>query len=116
MTDHPDFAYKLLTEDDVLKMRELGHTATAVDVSDGYVHLSTKAQLAETAKKYFAGQNGCLLMEIDTSARTDVKWEPSRGGDLFPHIYGPLRPADAVRNWTIDIPANGNPELPDDLK
>lgn len=116
MTTHPDYAYKLLTAADVAVMKDLGHTNTAVDVADGYVHLSTKAQLAETAAKYFAGETGCLLMEVHVAARSDVKWEASRGGALFPHIYGELTEADAVRSWTMDIPAEGQPDLPGDLK
>ena len=116
MTTHPQFAYKLLTAADVSTLKERGHTATAVDLADGYVHLSTKAQLAETAKKYFSGEENCLLLEIDVSARGDVKWEPSRGGDLFPHIYGKLTESDAARSWTIDIPQSGAPDLPGDLK
>lgn len=116
MTSHPKFAYKLLTASDVSILRDLRRTATAVDVADGYVHLSTKAQLAETASKYFAGERGCLLLEVDVSKRSDVKWEPSRGGDLFPHIYGQLTEADAERSWTVDIPETGVPDLPGDLK
>lgn len=116
MTPHPKFAYKLLTAADVAVLRDLGHTATAVDIADGYVHLSSKAQLAETAARYFSGEKDCLLLEIDVSARDDVKWEPSRGGDLFPHIYGKLTEADAERSWRLDIPAEGYPELPGDLK
>lgn len=116
MTSHPEFAYKLLTAADVAVLNELGHTQTAVDIADGYVHLSTKAQLAETAAKYFAGEQGCLLMEVHIAARSDVKWEASRGGDLFPHIYGHLIKDDAARRWTLDIPAEGAPALPGDLK
>ena len=116
MTTHPDYAYKLLTTEDVSVMKARGHTATAVDLADGYVHLSTKAQLAETAAKYFAGNSNCLLMEIHVAERSDIKWEASRGGDLFPHIYGELKEADAARTWTIDIPAEGLPQLPGDLK
>ena len=116
MTDHPNYAYKLLTAKDRILMEDLGHTQTAVDTADGYVHLSTKAQLAETASKYFAGEEDCLLLEIEVAKRTDVKWEASRGGDLFPHIYGQLREGDAARRWTISIPADGAPDLPDDLK
>ena len=116
MTTYPQFAYKLLTASDVAVMEDLGHTATAVDIADGFVHLSTKLQLAATAAKYFAGERDCLLLEIDVSARSDVKWEPSRGGDLFPHIYGKLAKSDPVRSWTIHIPETGALDLPSDLK
>jgi len=116
MTTHPDFAYKLLTKADSSTLDALGHTATAVDIADGYVHLSTKDQLSETAMKYFAGEADCLLLEVHVSARSDVKWEASRGGALFPHIYGKLSKGDETRSWTIDIPADGAPDLPGALK
>lgn len=116
MTIHPEYAYKLLTAADVAVMKDKGHTATAVDLADGFVHLSSKAQLSETAAKYFTGEQDCLLMEIRVAERDDVKWEPSRGGDLFPHIYGDLKETDAERTWLINIPSEGHPILPSDLK
>lgn len=61
-----------------------------VDVRDGFIHFSTKAQLAETAAKHFAGQTDLLLVEVD-AGQLDIRWEPSRGGALFPHLYGVLR-------------------------
>lgn len=80
-----------------------GHYAGApVDVADGYIHLSTAAQAGETAAKHFAGQSDLVLIAADTDllARTAggaLKWEPSRGGDLFPHLYADL-PVAAV-SW-----------------
>ncbi len=65
-----------------------------VDVRDGFIHFSTQAQLAETAAKHFAGQSDLLLVEVD-AAQLDIRWEPSRGGALFPHLYAPL-PMSAV--------------------
>jgi len=97
-------------------METLGKTATAVDLADGYVHLSTKDQLTETAMKYFAGERACLLLEVDLEARKDVTWEASRGGALFPHIYGDLLASDPVRQWEIDVPETGTPDFPGDLK
>lgn len=63
-----------------------------VDHADGFIHFSTAAQVAETAARHFAGQGDLLLLTIDT-ARLDaaaLRFEPSRGGDLFPHLYAPL--------------------------
>lgn len=63
-----------------------------VDLADGFIHFSTAGQVAETAAKHFAGQEDLLLVAIRTE-RLDpalLRWEPSRGGDLFPHLYGPL--------------------------
>jgi len=63
----------------------------SIDFEDGFIHLSSGAQVRETARLYFAGQEDLLLIGIDAAALGDaLKWEPSRGGDLFPHLYGPL--------------------------
>ncbi len=70
----------------------------AIDLRDGYIHFSTAAQAVETAALHFAGQNGLVLAAIDTESLGDrLKWEPSRGGALFPHFYGTL-PMSAVRS------------------
>ena len=62
-----------------------------VDLRDGFIHFSTAAQVAETAAKHFAGQDDLLLMRVDADRLGDaLKWEPSRGGALFPHLYGEL--------------------------
>ena len=62
-----------------------------VDVADGFIHFSTATQVAETAAKHFAGQQDLLLITIDAEKLGErLKWEPSRGGALFPHLYGPL--------------------------
>lgn len=68
-----------------------------VDLADGFIHFSTGAQLRETAAKHFAGQDDLLLIAVDGAALGPaLKYEPSRGGDLFPHLYAPL-PLGAVR-------------------
>ena len=67
-----------------------------VDIADGYIHLSTAEQLEATIAKYFAGQSGLMIAEVDLAQLGDaVRWEPARGGDLFPHIYAEL-PMHAV--------------------
>jgi uncharacterized protein (DUF952 family) len=67
-----------------------------VDIADGFIHLSTRAQLSETVAKHFAGQTELHIATIDLIALGDaVKWEPSRGGQLFPHVYSDL-PLTAV--------------------
>jgi uncharacterized protein (DUF952 family) len=72
-------------------------TGAAIDLADGYIHLSTAAQVAETAARHFAGQRGLVLVAVDAEALGDaLRYEPSRGGDLFPHLYAPLS-LDAVR-------------------
>jgi uncharacterized protein (DUF952 family) len=75
----------------------------AIDLEDGYIHFSTAAQAPETAARHFAGQGDLVLVAIDAGALGDgLRWEPSRGGDLFPHLYGELR-LDAVR-WVRPLP------------
>jgi uncharacterized protein (DUF952 family) len=61
------------------------------DRRDGFIHFSTAAQLRETAERHFAGQADLMLLAVRAEALGEaLKWEPSRGGDLFPHLYGPL--------------------------
>lgn len=74
-----------------------------VDLADGFIHFSSSEQVAETAAKHFAGQSDLLLAAFDANSFGDaLKWEPSRGGALFPHLYGQLDPAVAV--WVKDLP------------
>ena len=74
-----------------------------IDAQDGYIHLSTAAQVRETAAKHFGGQRDLLLIAVDADALGPaLRHEPSRGGDLFPHVYGPL-PIAAVR-WVRPLP------------
>ena len=69
-----------------------------VDLADGYIHLSTAAQVRETAARHFAGQDGLVLVAVEAEALgAALRYAPSRGGDLFPHLYGPL-PLAAVRS------------------
>ena len=75
----------------------------AVDRADGYIHFSTAAQAPETAAKWFAGRSDLVLAAVDADALGPaLRWEPSRGGALFPHLYGPLA-LDAVV-WTRPLP------------
>lgn len=74
-------------------------TGAGIDIEDGYIHLSTARQLAETACLHFHNRSGQVLVTVDAD-KLDIKWEPSRGGDLFPHLYQALS-LDAV----IDVRA-----------
>jgi uncharacterized protein (DUF952 family) len=75
---------------------------SAVDHADGYIHFSTAAQAAATAAKHFAGMTGLVIVAVDTDALGPaLKWEPSRDGALFPHLYGAM-PLTAVR-WVKPI-------------
>ena len=90
-------AYKIMSATEFAQMqRDTAFRGSPVDLKDGYIHLSTKAQLAETLAKHFSGMTDLVILEVDLSKVADpVRWEPSRGGQLFPHIYGSL-PMDAV--------------------
>jgi uncharacterized protein (DUF952 family) len=75
----------------------------AVDRADGYIHFSTAAQAPETAEKWFGGRDDLTLVAIDADALgAQLRWEPSRGGALFPHLYGEL-PLTAVV-WSRPLP------------
>ncbi|MGG7517388.1 DUF952 domain-containing protein [Allorhizobium undicola] len=109
--------YKILSEALWQASLKQGYFSGApVDLADGYIHFSTIAQLRETARKHFHGQSGLMLAEIDADRLGDnLKYEPSRGGDLFPHLYGIL-PLDAVV-WVKPLPvdADGAHQFPEDI-
>jgi uncharacterized protein (DUF952 family) len=101
MSDAPNTAFKILTAEQMHALEHEGVFAGApIDLADGYIHLSTAAQLVETLDKHFAGQTGLWLAAVDLEAMGEaVRWEPSRGGQLFPHLYAPL-PLDAVTAYS----------------
>ena len=85
-----------------------------IDIQDGYIHFSTAEQVRETARRHFAGQDDLLLVAIDADSLGEaLRYEPSRGGDLFPHLYAPL-PLSAVR-WVKPLPlgADGRHHFPE---
>lgn len=84
-----------------------------LDVADGFIHLSSAEQTVATAAKYFAGRDDLILVSVDAAALGDtLRWEASRDGDLFPHVYGML-PLQAVRSVDkLPLDANGNHEFP----
>jgi uncharacterized protein (DUF952 family) len=84
-----------------------------VDQADGFIHFSTAAQAPETAAKHFAGLDDLLLIAVDAEALGDaLRYEPSRGGDLFPHLYGPLS-LDAVTSvGALPLGADGHHVFP----
>lgn len=105
----PTTAFKILSRADWrLTLAEGTYDGSPVDHADGYIHLSAADQLAVTAAKHYAGQSDLMLVEVDLDALGDALiWEPSRGGALFPHIYGPL-PVTATRGVrTLSVSADG---------
>lgn len=88
--------YKIFRPAEWAALLHDGETPGApVDVADGFVHFSTAAQLLETADKHFADETGLVVLRLEEQVLGDaLKWEPSRGGQLFPHLYRPLRLSD----------------------
>ncbi|MEO0390046.1 MAG: DUF952 domain-containing protein [Pseudomonadota bacterium] len=98
--------YKILRSAEWDALQAQGETAGApIDVADGYVHFSTAAQAQETAAKHFAGAAGLWLLALEADGLAQLRWEPSRGGQLFPHLYGPLRLDDVL--WAKPLPLDG---------
>lgn len=111
---HPTVAYKVLTADQMTTLEAVGSFAGApIDLADGYIHLSSEAQLAETIDKHFAGAAELWIAAVDLTAIDDpVRWEPSRGGQLFPHIYGPLPLSAVVAYGPLERHDDGSIKLP----
>jgi uncharacterized protein (DUF952 family) len=96
MNDRPAIAYKVLTADQMRALEADAFEGAPIDLADGYIHLSTRDQLTETVDRHFAGQAELWVAAVDLAALGDsVRWEESRGGALFPHIYGAM-PLDVV--------------------
>lgn len=111
----PARAYKILTADQMAHLVRDGVFAGApIDLADGYVHLSTADQVAETLDRHFAGQTGLWLAAVDLAPLGDaVRWEPSRGGQHFPHLYAPLALSAVVAHAPVAHDADGRLRLPD---
>lgn len=101
---------KILHRTEWNAFRAAGATLGApIDLADGYVHFSTAAQVAETAAKYFATASDLVLVACDaTKLGPDLKWEASRGGALFPHLYRALTLADVVWDKSLPLGATGH--------
>lgn len=109
--------YKIFRGPEWAALARDGDTAGApIDLADGFIHFSTAAQAAETAAKHFAGVAGLVLAAVDADALgPDLRWEPSRDGALFPHLYRRLRRDEVA--WTAPLPVGPDgshqfPEMP----
>jgi uncharacterized protein (DUF952 family) len=96
--------FKVLRADEWEAFQAAGSTFGApADLADGFIHFSTGAQLGETLRRHFAGEADLFLAAINAgSAGAALRWEPSRGGDLFPHLYRPLHLSDIVWICPLD--------------
>ena len=98
--------YKIFRASEWFDLHSNGETLGApIDLADGYVHFSTPEQVVETAEKYFGGVEGLMLLAIEAEGCPEIKWEASRGGALFPHLYRALRLQDVL--WAKPLPARG---------
>ncbi|UWQ63967.1 DUF952 domain-containing protein [Leisingera caerulea] len=108
--------YKIFRADEWAALQAAGETSGApIDVADGYVHFSTATQAAETAAKHFAGAEGLTLLACDADAMgDDLKWEVSRGGAEFPHLYRNIRMSDIL--WAKPLPlVEGTHQFPEEM-
>ncbi|MEL6792219.1 MAG: DUF952 domain-containing protein [Pseudomonadota bacterium] len=107
--------FKILTADQWDALERDGETKGApVDLADGYIHFSTAEQATETAARHFAGQTGLMLAAVEADALGEaLKWEPSRGGALFPHLYAKLAHAEVVWAKPLPLGPDGAHQFPD---
>ena len=106
--------YKIFRGPEWDAFRQTGETLGApVDLADGYIHFSTADQLAGTAAKHFAGEDGLMVLALEADTLDALKWERSRGGALFPHLYRPLRAADVLWEREMTIGPDGLHILPE---
>lgn len=102
--------YKLLRPAEWAEFRSRGAFAgSPADRADGFIHLSTAEQVRETARKHFAAEPEVVLLEVEPEALAPgLRWEPSRGGALFPHLYATLPMAAVRRTWRLEGGPDGH--------
>ena len=106
--------YKICTAAEWRDAERAGvYRGSEVDRRDGFIHFSTAEQAEETARKHFTGQRSLVLVSVDAESLGDrLTWEPSRGGDLFPHLYGELYVAAVLRAGPLPLDASGRHVFP----
>jgi len=106
--------YKICTAKEWHAAEHAGaYSGSAADHRDGFIHFSTAGQMAETAAKHFAGQRDLVVVSVDAAKLGDrLKWEPSRGGALFPHLYGELSLYCVLRVDPLPLGADGRHVFP----
>lgn len=112
---HPELIYKIATREVAEAARASGtFRGMPIDHADGFVHFSTAAQLAETLRLHFAGQSDLVLLALRAAEmEAALRWEPSRGGELFPHLYGTFPMAAVVHEAAIAVHDDGRCDLPE---
>jgi uncharacterized protein (DUF952 family) len=106
--------YKICPEAALQEARRCGRfEGSADDARDGFIHLSAASQVAGTLAKYFAGQRGLVLLAVDPERLGErLRWETSRGGELFPHLYGPLELEHVISVEPLTLQEDGSHRLP----
>jgi len=106
--------YKVVDKDIWASAKAKGEfVGAAIDLQDGYIHLSSADQVVETVQKHFAGQTNLLLLSVSTAAMGDeLKWEKSRNDQLFPHLYRPLSVGDVTGEELLLLNEDGSHQFP----
>lgn len=114
MTHH---IYKIATGEEWQTAERTGrYDGAPIDLADGFIHFSTAEQVRETAAKHFAGQSGLVLVEVDAQALGDaLKYEISRGGAPFPHLYAALDLTAVTRSWPLALDSHGHHVFPAEI-
>ena len=108
-----NIAYKILTATQFAELQAGSFNGAPADIADGYIHLSTAAQLAETLTKHFAGQTGLVIAAVDLAVLGEkIRWEISRGNALFPHLYGRLEATHIIAARPLAWQPDGQVVLP----
>jgi len=113
VSERPNLAYKVLTAAELAALESDRFAGSPADARDGFVHLSTAAQLEGTLAAHFTGQRDLWLAAVDVAAAGPaLRWEPSRGGALFPHLHAPLTLNEIVAYGPLEREADGAIRLP----
>lgn len=112
---NPEFIYKIASAEAFSAANATGtFTGMPIDLADGYIHFSTAAQLAETLTLHFRGQPDLMLFAVRSfDVGKDLRWEPSRGGKLFPHVYGTFPMSIVAWSAPISVAVDGSCQLPE---
>jgi uncharacterized protein (DUF952 family) len=112
--EHPNRIYHMCRSDEWRSAEASGaYPGSSQDVADGFIHFSTATQIVESAAKHRAGQDGLMLLTVDArKLGPALRWEASRGGQLFPHLYGPLPVAAVIEARPLPLGADGHHVFP----
>ena len=115
---NPEYIYKIATREVAEQSRAAGtFTGMPIDLTDGYLHFSTATQVGETLRLWFKNQRDLALLAVRVrDMGGTLRWEPSRGGQLFPHVYGTFPMTAVVHEASINVDAEGRCVLPEWVK